>query len=76
MTNRLHGLKTVGLSVATGCFIGGMAGLLYAPQSGSRTRRRLWNFADKMREKIGEMTTDSSVAIEKIVQRSRRLMNA
>jgi gas vesicle protein len=53
-----------------------MAGLLYAPQSGSRTRRRLWNVADELREKIGEMTEDSTMAIEKIVRRSRRLMQA
>lgn len=76
MTNKLHGLKAVGISIATGCLIGGMAGLLYAPQSGSRTRRRLWNVADELREKIGEMTEDSTMAIEKIVRRSRRLMQA
>jgi gas vesicle protein len=63
----------MGFSLLTGLLIGGIAGMLYAPQSGTRTRRQLGNFADDVRERAGEMAEDATEAIEKTVERGRRL---
>lgn len=68
-------LVPMGFSLLTGLLIGGIAGLLYAPQSGARTRRQLANFSDDVRERAGEMAEDATEAIEKTVERGRRLAN-
>lgn len=68
-------LVPMGISLLTGLLIGGIAGMLYAPQSGTRTRRQLGNFADDVRERAGEMAEDATEAIEKTVERGRRLAN-
>ncbi|MDH4187066.1 MAG: YtxH domain-containing protein [Nitrospira sp.] len=65
----------MGFSLLTGLLIGGIAGMLYAPQSGNRTRRQLANFADDMRERVGEIAEDATEAIEKTVEKGRRLAN-
>ncbi|HMS83294.1 MAG TPA: YtxH domain-containing protein [Nitrospira sp.] len=58
-----------------GCMIGGIAGLLYAPQSGVRTRRRLTDFAEDVKEKAEDLTDEASVAVKKAVDRGRRFVN-
>ena len=68
-------LVPMGFSLLTGLLIGGIAGLLYAPQSGARTRRQLANFSDDVRERAGEMAEDATEAIDKTVERGRRLVN-
>jgi len=68
-------LVPMGFSLLSGLLIGGIAGVLYAPQSGARTRRQLENFADDVRERAGEMAEDATEAIEKTVERGRRLTN-
>jgi gas vesicle protein len=76
MANGRNGIvAAVGLSFLTGCFIGGIAGVLYAPQSGARTRRKLANFADDVQERAGEMTEDATGAIQNVVERGRRAAN-
>ena len=75
MMNGRNGMRGEGLSFFTGCLLGGIAGLLYAPQSGARTRRRLASLARDVREKAGEMADDATVTIKKAVERGRRLVN-
>jgi len=75
MMNGRNGMRRIGLSFFTGCLLGGIAGLLYAPQSGARTRRRLVSVARDVREKAGEMADDATVTIKKAVERGRRLVN-
>jgi gas vesicle protein len=75
MTNGRNGMGTAGLSFLTGCLIGGIAGVLYAPQSGARTRRQLGNLADDVRERAGEMTEDATVTIRRMVDHGRSLVN-
>ncbi len=58
-----------------GCLVGGIAGLLYAPQSGMRTRRQLIDYAEDVKEKAEELTDDASVAMKKAVDRGRRFVN-
>jgi gas vesicle protein len=76
MMKEHNGAVTVGLSLMAGCLIGGIAGVLYAPQSGARTRRQLAGFADDVRERAGELANDTASAIEKAVERGRHVMNA
>ena len=76
MMKEYNGTVVVGLSLMAGCLIGGIAGVLYAPQSGARTRRGLAGFADDVRERAGELAKDAASAIEKTVERGRYVMNA
>jgi gas vesicle protein len=68
-------LVPMGFSLLTGLLIGGFAGLLYAPQSGSRTRRQIANFAEDMKERAGEMAEDATVVVNKMVDNGRRFVN-
>jgi len=73
MANSDNGLMGFGLSFLAGCIVGGIAGLLAAPQSGARTRRQLSNFADDVRERAGEATEDTAAAIQKVITKGRNL---
>ena len=50
MTNEQNTILGLGVSFLVGCVVGGIAGLLAAPQSGARTRRQIASFADDVRE--------------------------
>jgi gas vesicle protein len=76
MTNERNGMMAVLISFFTGCLVGGTAGLLYAPQSGTRTRRQIGNFAADVREIAGEVTENAIEAIQKVIERGRSLVNA
>lgn len=69
-------MMVAGLSFLSGCVVGGIAGLLYAPQSGARTRRQLTSFAENVRERAEEATEQATHAINKVVERGRSLVNA
>ena len=71
MTNKQNGMMGLGLSFVTGCIVGGIAGLLAAPQSGSRTRRQLSSLAEDVREKAGEVKHDALAAVDKTLEQSR-----
>jgi len=73
MASRENGLMGFGLSFLVGCIVGGIAGLLAAPQSGARTRRQLSNFAEDVRERAGEATEDTTAAIQKVITKGRTL---
>jgi len=68
-----NGLAEIGLSFLAGCVVGGIAGLLAAPQSGVRTRRRLVHYADDVRERAGEATQDTAAAIQNVITKGRNL---
>ena len=77
MTNERNGIvMTAGLSFLAGCLVGGAAGVLYAPQSGTRTRRRVVDFADDVRERAGDATEQAAQTIHNVVERGRGLVNA
>ena len=76
MTNGRYGMTGLGLSFLTGCVVGGITGLLAAPESGARTRRRLSNYAADVREKAGEAREDASTAIHKVIEQGRTLVGA
>jgi len=74
MNERNNTAWRMGLSLLTGILVGGTAGVLYAPQSGARTRRQLANLAEDVRERAGQITEETAEAIEKLVERSRRFV--
>lgn len=74
MNGRKNTAWRVGLSLLTGLLVGGTAGVLYAPQSGARTRRQLANLAEDVRERAGQLTEETTEAIEKLVERGRRFV--
>jgi len=68
-----NGLAGLGLSFLAGCVVGGIAGLLAAPQSGVRTRRQLANYAEDVRERAGEAVEDTSADIQRVINKGRNL---
>ena len=75
MTHGRYAMRFGGLSFLAGLMAGGVAGLLYAPQSGARTRRQLVNVAADAKERVGEMAEDATEAAERVVERGRSLVN-
>ena len=75
MTHGRYGVIFGGLSFLAGLVAGGVAGLLYAPQSGARTRRQLARAADDAKERAGEMVEDATEAAQRVVERGRVLVN-
>lgn len=65
MPNGRYGLLEVWLSFLAGCVVGGTAALLYAPQSGTRTRRRIADFAEDIRDRAGDVTEQATEKIQK-----------
>lgn len=64
MTDGRCGLLGAGLSFLTGCVVGGTVALLYAPQSGTRTRRRIADFADDVRDRAEDVTEQAGEKIQ------------
>lgn len=75
MTDKKYGMWGVGFSFVTGVLIGGMTGILYAPQSGVRTRRKIVDLAADMRERAGEIADDARGVVTKVVDHGRRVVN-
>ena len=66
----------LGLSFMMGSLIGGAGGLLYAPQSGFRTRHRIAEFAEDVRGEAGTVTEEATEKVHKAIVRGRRLIGA
>lgn len=80
------GVLGAGLSFLVGCVVGGTAALLYAPQSGTRTRRRIADFAEDVRDRAGDVTEQATEKIQsakeqatekfqKAIERGRNFVN-
>ncbi len=72
MTNERYGLLEVGLSFLAGCVIGGTVALLVAPQSGTRTRRRIADFSEDVRDRAGDVTEQATKKLHKAIERGRK----
>lgn len=70
MTDGRCGLMGLGLSFMAGCLVGGTAGLLYAPQSGIRTRRRIADFAEDVRDRAGDVTEEATDKIHRATEQA------
>jgi gas vesicle protein len=76
MTNGHNNIQVAGLAFLTGLLVGGLAGVLYAPQSGARTRRQIARLADDARERAGEVAEDTKETMNRMVDHGRRLIHA
>lgn len=63
-----------GLAFITGIVIGTGMGILMAPQSGTRTRRKLRNLAEDAGERVNEFTEDARDAVDNIMERGKRFV--
>lgn len=72
MRNGRYGLLEIVLSFLAGCVIGGTAALLYAPQSGTRTRRRIADFSEDVRDRAGDVTEQATKKFNKAIERGRK----
>lgn len=69
MNNRING----GLLFLTGMIIGGGVGLLLAPTSGARTRRRLTVVAKDLEQGINGVAADARLKINQVIERGWRV---
>ena len=76
MANGGCGLMGLGLSFMMGSLIGGAGGLLYAPQSGVQTRRRIAEFSEDIRGEAGTVREEVTEKVHKAIVRGRRLIGA
>ncbi|MBX3318943.1 MAG: YtxH domain-containing protein [Nitrospira sp.] len=74
MANGGCGLMGLGLSFMMGSLIGGAGGLLYAPQSGVRTRGRIAELAENVRDEAGTVTEEATEKFHQAIVRGRRLV--
>jgi gas vesicle protein len=70
--------KTIG-AVLLGAIVGGAIGVLFAPDKGSRTRRRLMekgeDITDSMKEKFDDFLEDIKEEIETVKDRAKEYMS-
>lgn len=63
-----------GLAFITGIVIGTGMGILMAPQSGTRTRRKIKNFAEDAGERVTELSEDARDAVDNLMERGKRFV--
>ena len=70
MNNNTQSLTTVGATAfVIGLCVGIGTGILFAPHSGARTRRRIRSFAE-------DMVEDTADVVDGVIDRGRHLMAA
>lgn len=65
--------------IGTTAFVAGLVagigtGLLFASQSGARTRRQLHNLAKDMQEEANQMVGDAKMSIGKVIEQGKSLV--
>ena len=63
-----------GIAFLTGIILGISAGLLLAPQTGSRTRRQLKNFVEDASERAEEFVQDTKETVSGMVERGKKFV--
>lgn len=74
MNDRMRGPVMGGLLFVAGMIVGGGAGLLLAPASGARTRRRLRAAAEDWKEEIGDLASDARSKVKQAIDHGRRMV--
>ena len=69
MNNNIQSVTVGATALVIGLCVGVGTGILFAPYSGARTRRRIRSFAE-------DMVEDTAEAIDGVIERGKRLMAA
>lgn len=69
MGNNTQSLTVGAAALVIGICVGVGTGILFAPHSGARTRRRIKGFAE-------DIVEDTAEAVDGVIERGRRLMAA
>lgn len=73
MTNGTRSFWVGSAMFTVGALIGAGVGLLYAPQSGARTRRQLHLLATDAREKAGHLVEDAKHAVKQAIDETKKI---
>ncbi len=60
------------MGVAVGAFVG----ILFAPDKGSKTRKKLRRQSDDLKEKLNNMVDDMTEKYEQVIDKSKKVKNA
>lgn len=74
--DRIDGVLMGGLMFLAGMAVGVGTGLLIAPESGVRTRRRLRNYAEDLGDEITDLADEAKIKVGKFVDRGKELVSA
>ena len=72
-----EGTRCTGMSTTTfiaGLLAGVCTGVLFAAQSGTRTRRRLHSWAKNLQEETHHMLGDAKTSIRKVINQGKSLV--
>ena len=75
MTNGVRSFWMGSAMFTVGALIGAGVGLLLAPQSGARTRRRLQLLANDAGEKAGQLVEDAKRAVRQAVDEAKKMVD-
>lgn len=72
MTNGTRSFWVGSAMFTVGALIGAGVGLLFAPQSGARTRRQLHLLATDATEKAGQLVEDAKLAVRQAIDDTKK----
>ncbi|WP_455370957.1 YtxH domain-containing protein [Petrachloros mirabilis] len=75
MSERMDGVLMGGFMFLAGMAVGVGTGLLVAPESGARTRRRLREYAEDLGDQITDLADETKVKVGKFVDRGKDLVS-
>jgi len=67
MTDSARTAMLIGTALVTGLLVGVGAGVLWAPESGARTRRRLHRVAEHLHDHVGAIADEAKQAVAGLV---------
>ena len=75
MSERMDGVLMGGFMFLAGMAVGVGTGLLVAPESGVRARRRLREYAEDLGDQITDLADETKVKVGKFVDRGKDLVS-
>ena len=75
MSEKMDGVLMGGFMFLAGMAVGVGTGLLVAPESGARTRRRLREYAEDLGDQITDLADETKVKVGKFVDRGKDLVS-
>ena len=58
----------------SGAIVGAIAGVLFAPKSGTETRRTIKDYADRTEEELIEKAEEARAALDETIERGKRFV--